>query len=74
MEQNVVTKWDSFSTKKLSQGGTGLLKNGTAFLFQSGTEVVTKLDRCYKVGQVSQQTRSQCMSARRTSLRQYFLR
>ena len=46
-------KWD----KMLSQSGTAfqlkrLLQSGTAFLLQSGTKVVTKWDRCYKMRQM----------------------
>ena len=46
VRRNVVTKWDSFLAKKVVTKWDG---GCSAFLLQSGTIVVTKWDRSYKV-------------------------
>ena len=59
MGSNVVTKWDSFSAKKIvTKWDGGCYKVRQLFCYkvgqvlQSETDVVTKWDRCYKVRQM----------------------
>ena len=59
MGRNVVTKWDSFSAKKIvTKWDGGCYNVGLLFCYKLGqvlqieTDVVTKWDRCYKVRQM----------------------
>ena len=68
MGRNVVTKWDSFSAKKLLQSGTEVVTKWDRFfvtkwdvscckvgqVLQNKKDVVTKWGRCYKVRRLLQ--------------------